>query len=248
MKMNTNIKRTFVSLLVALGMLFSGLAPAMASQRSPISISESKVVQANLPAITFNNIDPYLNNSAFTLNYVRGVTKEEDNIQAIPANPSIGATVQGVFYKLQNMHWHVPSEHTLSVLSPQRSPMEQHMVFASAQGKTMVLASMLQVGASQTSATLSRIVDAMPIASQGVSGIGYVQLGALLNTTGDRYNYTGSLTTSPYTGNVQWVVYESPLKVSQSTIDKLASLLPLGNNSAPTNPVEPSTTIYHGKV
>ncbi|MBQ1442984.1 MAG: carbonic anhydrase family protein [Renibacterium sp.] len=252
MKMNTSIKRGALSLPIVLGLVFTALTPASA-QWSPITIDEQKVVNTEVPAITYNNFDPYRANVTLKLQYesggpTPGSEKQEDNIKAVPYNQNFSITMQGKPYQLKNIHWHVKSEHSLSVLNPSQSAMEQHMVFADAAGKSVVLASMMQIGNSQAATTVGNIVSAMPTAKVGTSYVYSVNLGSLLTQIGDRYDYTGSFTTYPHTENVQWIVFESPMKVSQATVDRLASLLPNGSNNAPLNPVSPSTTIYHGKA
>lgn len=252
MKMNTTLKRSLISLPVALGLGFTALTPASA-QWSPISIDEQKVVNAELPRITYNNFDPYKANVTLKLQYesggpTPGSAKQEDNIKAVPYNQNFSITIRGNSYQLKNIHWHVKSEHSLSVLIPNQSAMEQHMVFADSAGRSVVLASMMQIGSSQAATTVGNIVNAMPATTVATSYVYSVNLGSLLTQIGDRYDYNGSFTTYPHTENVQWIVFESPMRVSQATVDRFSSLLPNGSNNAPLNPVSPSTPIYHGKA
>ncbi len=54
-------------------------------------------------------------------------------------------------------------------------------------------------------------------------------LTALLPSDLRSYRYTGSLTTSPYTEGVNWVVLNSPLELSMEQVDAFRALFPTGN-------------------
>jgi len=52
-------------------------------------------------------------------------------------------TVDGKQYRLKQMHWHSPSEHTVD---GQRFPVELHMVHASDDGNVTVVATLYRFG------------------------------------------------------------------------------------------------------
>ena len=51
--------------------------------------------------------------------------------------------IDGVRYKLKNIHWHSPSEHTIN---GQRFAVEQHMVHKSDEGNITVVAILYRLG------------------------------------------------------------------------------------------------------
>ncbi|CAH8384319.1 unnamed protein product, partial [Eruca vesicaria subsp. sativa] len=58
-------------------------------------------------------------------------------------NKGIGITVRGKKYKLQQLHWHFPSEHSIN---GERYALEEHMVHESKNGRFAVVAFLYNIG------------------------------------------------------------------------------------------------------
>ncbi|CAD5312070.1 unnamed protein product [Arabidopsis thaliana] len=58
-------------------------------------------------------------------------------------NAGLGITINGTEYKLQQIHWHSPSEHTLN---GKRFVLEEHMVHQSKDGRNAVVAFFYKLG------------------------------------------------------------------------------------------------------
>lgn len=173
--------------------------------------------------------------------------EREARLSATPYyNAGYSISVQGVCYKLDNIHWHTKAEHVLNAVSLSRPPMEQHMVFKGPGYRTIVLASMMSIGKSQMASTVGRLIG-----SGNTSGypsyVYNVNLGSLINPVVDRYQYVGSSTTWPHSNNVTWIVSKSPMLVSQTTVNQDQSMLPLGVDNKPLNLRDFNVPIFHSK-
>nr|CAB3486986.1 unnamed protein product [Digitaria exilis] len=134
-------------------------------------------------------------------------------------------SIHGKQYRLKQMHWHSPSEHTIN---GQRFPVELHMVHASDDGNVTVVAMLYRFG--RPDPFLSQ---ATPVAA------GVVSLWPLRLHSHMYYRYVGSFTTPPCTENVVWSVLA---QVREMSVDQAAALMaPLEedyrHNNRPTQPM-----------
>ncbi|XP_066349718.1 alpha carbonic anhydrase 1, chloroplastic-like isoform X1 [Miscanthus floridulus] len=146
--------------------------------------------------------------------------------------------IDGKVYRLKQMHWHSPSEHTIN---GQRFPVELHMVHASDDGNVTVVAMLYRFG-SRPDPLLWQIQDKLAAlyAEEGAPvPAGNVSLWSLRLYSHTYYHYVGSFTTPPCTENVIWSVLA---QVREMTVDQAAALMaPLEQayrrNNRPTQPM-----------
>lgn len=136
-----------------------------------------------------------------------------------------GLTWRGEEYTLHSVHWHTPSEHALDGTY---FPMEQHMRHDGPDGRILVLSTFVTDGPPGALDDLLRVLPAEGGEPHAVTGF---DARALLPPVLDSYQYRGSLTTSPFAGGIQWVVFANPVTAAES-IDRFAARFPEGNTRA----------------
>ncbi|KAL8168210.1 hypothetical protein V2J09_009709 [Rumex salicifolius] len=127
--------------------------------------------------------------------------------------------INGVDYILKQLHWHTPSEHTISGI---RYAMEVHLVHQTPDNKTAVFAILYKLG--NPDPFLAQLMDEITAISDSSNEIeaGVVNPVQLLVGRGSLYyRYNGSLTTPPCTQGVLWTVDTKIGTVSQQQIDLL---------------------------
>ena len=128
-----------------------------------------------------------------------------DGTQYVPLADQNAVLLGGVTYRLMQMHFHRPSEH---FLDGQQFAGEMHVVCQSDNGETAVLGLFLnQVGG---------LID--PEACP-------VSLATVVPSSGRVFRYDGSMTTTPYTEGIQWVVYETPVELPWACVSTGARAL-----------------------
>lgn len=136
-------------------------------------------------------------------------------------------TIGGDEYSLQQLHAHVPSEHTIA---GQPAAAELHLVNADAAGHLLVLGVLVTEGA--TSEALAPFIEA---ATQTADDDVTLDVSAVLPASLENYEYSGSLTTPPCTEDVQWVVMSTPISMSAAQITTLEGVH--SHNARPTQPL-----------
>lgn len=157
-----------------------------------------------------------------------------------------GVIVGGKQYRLKQMHWHSPSEHTVN---GQRFPVELHMVHASDDGNVTVVAMLYRFG--KPDPFIWQIQDKLgALSAEGCDAekgapvpTGNVSLWSLRLDSHAYYRYVGSFTTPPCTENVVWSVLA---QVRDMSVDQAAALMaPLEqdyrHNNRPTQPMNGRT-------
>jgi carbonic anhydrase len=132
--------------------------------------------------------------------------------------------VDGVRYALDHLHWHTPAEH---LLDGQRFALEQHLVHRDAEGHLLVLGVLLRAG--PRNAALARLFAHLPERGAAERAVEELDLRALLPAGGRAFRYRGSLTTSPFTEGVQFVIYAQPVTLSAGDLARFQALFPKGN-------------------
>ncbi|XP_058088408.1 alpha carbonic anhydrase 1, chloroplastic [Magnolia sinica] len=153
-----------------------------------------------------------------------------------------GITIQGKSYRLKQLHWHSPSEHTIDGV---RYPVELHLVHKSDDGNLAVTAMLYKFG--DRDSFLTQLKDHIDqLAKEACGGdedalvpLGILEAKEMEKTTQKYYRYIGSLTIPPCTENVIWSI---PAKVRELTMEQVAALkAPLDasckNNARPTQPL-----------
>jgi carbonic anhydrase len=137
-------------------------------------------------------------------------------------------TFAGDEYSLQQMHAHVPSEHTVN---GQPAAAELHLVNADADGNVLVLGILVTEGAA--SDAMAPFIEAATHVTdeEDVS----LDVSAVLPASLENYEYSGSLTTPPCTEDVQWVVLSTPISMSTEQLGTLEGAH--SHNARPTQPL-----------
>ncbi|RKP24821.1 carbonic anhydrase, Cah [Syncephalis pseudoplumigaleata] len=126
------------------------------------------------------------------------------NVQAGDSSSNY-VTFGGSRYTLQNIHFHVPSEHRIASVY---SDAEVHLVHKSADNKLLVIGVVFRVSTADNG-WLAPIIANMPGGSGAKKEVPSLDLPALLRATGnfgEYWTYMGSLTTPPCTENVRWFI------------------------------------------
>ncbi|NKI69135.1 carbonic anhydrase family protein [Collimonas pratensis] len=152
----------------------------------------------------------------FTIHYEAGSVALLNNGHTVQANVSDAndtIVFKGETYKLDQFHFHTPSEHTLD---GQSYPMELHLVNKSSSGRITVLGIFIKEG--EGNPALEPVFVDLP-ASQATAGRqAQVDIAALLPNDKKALVYTGSLTTPPCSEPVNWIVLEQPITMSKQQI------------------------------
>ncbi|TFC91234.1 MULTISPECIES: carbonic anhydrase family protein [Cryobacterium] len=137
-------------------------------------------------------------------------------------------TLAGDEYSLQQLHAHVPSEHTVN---GQPAAAELHLVHADAAGKLLVLGILVTEG--PASDALAPFIEAATHVADDEEVA--MDISAVLPPSLANYEYSGSLTTPPCTEDVQWVVMSTPISMSAEQIGTLERAH--SHNARPTQPL-----------
>lgn len=211
------------------GLPASAVASADRSQQSPIGINLDAAQRESLPALDFD----YPGDATVTMKYIREDAAEpqgcsvrgvEETVRAELAPGTASLTVGGATYGLAQFHWHTPSEH---LFEGKAYPIEMHFVHQDAAGNTVVVGVWVRQGPAND--TLGRLYDHLVAECAPFEDVSNVDLEALKPRQLTSYRYAGSLTTSPYSEGVQWIILAGPITASQRQIDQFRHVFPDGN-------------------
>jgi len=136
------------------------------------------------------------------------LTREQTTVSVV-AEPGGILTAGHRPYMLVEIHSHAPAEHTLR---GERADLETHLVHKATDGRIAVIGLLFDAAAA------SHPIDAFitpPVAGSSLDLPEPVRLNELIPRDANRFVYSGSLTTPPYTEDVQWVVYDAVQSVGQ---------------------------------
>ncbi|NEO63535.1 MAG: carbonic anhydrase family protein [Moorea sp. SIO4G2] len=210
----------FVSVGLGLVILASHETPAHAQlEQSPIDIrSENKV--DSLPSLNFTYSD---DTELAIIN--TGSPDEFGTIEAVVEDGAGILEFESEEFELKQFHFHSPSENTLD---GQAFPGELHLVHESDDGDLLVVARWIEEG--KFNVLLDPIFSNLPPQETSTEiPINNFELSSLLPNDLSSYQFTGSLTTPPFTEGVQWVVLNETLELSQGQLDNFQTLFPNGN-------------------
>ncbi|AXK72171.1 carbonic anhydrase family protein [Lysobacter sp. TY2-98] len=140
--------------------------------------------------------------------------------------PGSHIRIDNTDFELKQVHFHVPSEHTVD---GKRFPMEAHLVHADAQGRLAVVAVLFKDGANN--AWLESIWPKVPAKAGGNAKLPTaVNAAALLPSGHDYYRYSGSLTTPPCSEQVRWLVLKQPVAASAKEVAFVHDAVGQNNN------------------
>jgi carbonic anhydrase len=179
--------------------------------------------------------------SAMSANYKSSKAFVSDNGHSIQMAFDMGGSIKikGQTYDLMQVHFHSPSEHTLS---GKQFPLEAHFVHKNADGKTVVLAAFFKEG--KENAVITKIWNAIPNPPAPASA-NDMQISAkdLMPPMKTYYEYTGSMTTPPCTEDIHWMVFNTPLNISKAQIETLHKFH--ADNNRPTQSLNDRKVINH---
>uniref|UniRef100_A0A0E0CLI4 Carbonic anhydrase n=1 Tax=Oryza meridionalis TaxID=40149 RepID=A0A0E0CLI4_9ORYZ len=183
------------------------------------------------------------------MDYTAANTTIVDNVFniALRYNDTAGTVkVDGKKYKLRQLHWHSPSEHTIN---GQRFAVELHMVHHSDDGNITVIAVLYRHG--KPDPFLFQIKDKLAaLYLEGCKAekgeplpVGLVDMRELKKGADRYFRYAGSLTAPPCTENVIWNIFG---EIREMTKEQAAALrAPLHgsyrHNRRPTQPLNGRT-------
>ncbi|CAO2163046.1 unnamed protein product [Urochloa humidicola] len=128
--------------------------------------------------------------------------------------------INGTAYKLKQLHWHSPTEHTVD---GRRYDLELHLVHESAENKTAVIGILYQIGRGhdpllrQMEPFIRRIADKRDREER----VGVVDPRAVRGRASVYYRYMGSLTVPPCTEGVIWTIIKRVHTVSKQQMELL---------------------------
>lgn len=136
--------------------------------------------------------------------------------------------VRGASYRLVHFDFHHPGE---AVVNHQGFAMSVHLVHRDAQGRTAVVAVLLQPGA--PSAFIDKVWTYIPldVGDSVRTPAGWIDLAALLPQDQRYYQYFGSMSTPPCEEGVLWMVLKEPVTLSPDQLRLFAQMFP--NNARP---------------
>ncbi|KWO49718.1 carbonate dehydratase [Burkholderia sp. MSMB1459WGS] len=172
--------------------------------QSPVAIDPGTVTQATRYADENNAIGMHIADTR---------AKAIDNGHTIQIVPAAGsATIRGRHFRLQQIHFHSPSEHTLD---GRTYPIEGHFVLRAQDGRLAVVAVLYRRGAEN--AQFAAVMDALKTGD--TASLPSFRAAALMPVDANTYyHYLGSLTTPPLTENVEWYVLAEPVELSADDI------------------------------
>jgi carbonic anhydrase len=195
--------------------------PITGTGQSPIDFREKEIAfRDRLPRIRFS----YPRTDVTLVN--TGSPGENATVRAdVPAGAA-SIRLRGVRYDLLQFHWHTPSEHEIE---GRDTPLEMHFVHRSrADGSLLVIGVFIERGRKNRAARpIFRELPELPGDTRAVSR---VRLRRLLPNDRESFRYSGSLTTPPFTENVQWIVLADSISFSRRQIDAFEELFEEGNS------------------
>ncbi|AMO95764.1 eukaryotic-type carbonic anhydrase family protein [Collimonas fungivorans] len=177
-------------------------------QQSPIALSETSAKRVA--------------SKDFTIDYEPGSVALLNNGHTIQANvDDANDTVnyKGEAYKLDQFHFHTPSEHTLDGKS---YPMELHLVNKGSNGKITVVGIFIKEG--KENPALQPVFADLPATQTSSGRHAQVDIAALLPSDKKALVYSGSLTTPPCSELVNWIVLEQPVEMSRQQISAFKAI------------------------
>ncbi|KAF5372324.1 hypothetical protein D9615_009249 [Tricholomella constricta] len=156
------------------------------------------------------------------------------NLSPSPPTVKIGGglpwgttTYEGKEYKLEQFHFHTPSEH---LIESEYFPMEVHFVHKAADNSSLALGALFELTMDGSTTdlltvltkSLKKIYRAGSVTETGP--LDFKPIERFFHTT-PFYNYVGSLTAPPCTSGLTWLVAKRPLPINVPTFLAFKSLL-----------------------
>lgn len=149
-----------------------------------------------------------------------GLAKEElaTNVEYKDETPGENSlTLDGETYTFVQFHFHSAAEH---VLNGNRSPLELHFVHQSGDGDLLVLGVFIKEG-DRTNEAFESITSTIGDAAVPDGSEVDVELASLPPRKLASFRYTGSTTTPPCSGGVQWILLKQQVALSTEQIEAI---------------------------
>ena len=205
--------------------------PAPGTRQSPIDLRVADAVGApELPALRVD----YPSDVALSVRYVSRDSADptgcatrgrEETIEAEVPEGTAAVRLGGVRYQLAQFHFHTPSEHRIN---GRQAPVEQHFVHRGPGGELLVIG-LLLTGDGPGSTLQDRVLDRLPAECGDRVELPGADLASSLPRDLTTFRYPGSLTTSPFTEGVSWLVLRRHRGVSPQSLDRFRNLFPQGD-------------------
>ena len=136
--------------------------------------------------------------------------------------------VRGASYRLVHFDFHQPGE---AVVNHQGFAMSVHLVHRDAQGRTAIVAVLLQPG--EPSTFIDKVWTYIPldVGDSVRTPAAWIDLATLLPQDQRYYQYFGSMSTPPCEEGVLWMVLKQPVTLSPDQLRLFAQMFP--NNARP---------------
>lgn len=222
--------------------------------QSPINIGQA-VINSSLSAPVLYEGDGCTSWYQFSNNYTFEVAFVEGGNSLCPETH---LTYEGSEYKLLQIHFHSPSEHTFS---GGYYSAEAHLVHKNVHSNALlVLGVPLEVSAMNIQTMNNTFFQTLWSKGGPLGGliedsdVTLLPYSWLVPSRRSFYTYNGSLTTPPCKPNVRWIVFDEPVVMSQSDIHLLRSyaafyktniLSAYGNNNRFPQPALNGRTVYY---
>ncbi|KAL8489472.1 hypothetical protein ACS0TY_025388 [Phlomoides rotata] len=131
------------------------------------------------------------------------------DIEVVWIGDAGGIVINGTEFKLEQCHWHLPSEHTVHW---RRFNMELHIVHYSAERDIAVVGILYELGLPDP--FLTQLAPFIPSATRNGTNLGIVNPLDIGFKGGKYYRYNGSLTVPPCSENVTWTILKEVRTVS----------------------------------
>jgi carbonic anhydrase len=184
---------------------------ALGKRQSPINIEDATTLQGPAEPVQFN----YTPSNGTVVNNGRTIQVDVQGENAI--------MVRGQQYKLQQFHFHTPSEEQIN---GQRTAMVAHLEHRSDDGQLAVVAVLLDPGAANP--LIDKVWTYMPLDSGDRVRMprDLLNLNELLPADQRYYQFMGSLTTPPCSEGVLWMVLKQPVSISRAQHRLFTQLYP----------------------
>ena len=189
------------------------------SFKSPIDILDSNA-QNSTSTLVFN--DKYAH-------FARDIINNGHTLQ-VNFDKGSDIVLENEHYALAQLHFHTPSENHLN---SKEFPAEVHLVHKDEQGNLLVIGVFIEAG--KENLALKSILQSVPKNLNEAKSFSSDLLDLLLPQNRAYYEFIGSLTTPPCSGQVKWIVMQNPIQASITQIKLLHKIF--GNNTRGIQPL-----------
>lgn len=156
-----------------------------------------------------------------TLEYASDAARVERSQGFVMIHFSRGSELQvgDESYRLLQLHWHTPAEHTVD---GEEFEAEVHFVHANENDELLVVGVMYRLG--DPDEGLRQIIEESPPEGEEAGVVPALSSAELAPRSVAFYHYVGSLTAAPFSEPVQWYLVQSPGTVSQRQVEQLQQL------------------------